>query len=564
MNSSSKLIAVINGFRNSGRFCDINIVINDERINAHKLILSGASEYFSILFSNNFIDSNEYEVNLSHLDYQSVNDLIDYIYGIPLSLTNDNVKYILSTADFLQIGSAITECENYILKNLCSKNCIDFYIYADKYNNKKIESASFNTILQNILRLINDENFKYLTEESMIKILSDDMLNIKNEDFAPLILIKWLESTQQPCTVELLKCLRISLLSPQVIKSLYSHRLVSSIYECITFLNNIAFLDESFPRYHSIELISIGISNSRDKISINCYNHKKNTWEMISSRRYRCSFAVAVLDNIIYMMGGYDQSPYRSSKVIAYNTCTNSWIYDIPELKYPRSNCGGLADDEYIYCIGGIRDQDSSLTSSIDRWKPSKPYWQKYAKMREPKCDMGVAMLNGLIYVMGGIVKGDTCTDALESLSEDGWMKHQRLPIKMSNMSTIVHDGKIYISGGYNNSSVVNVISNLVLSYNSIYDEWTKLSSLNIPRINPALWSAHNKLYVGGGISDDVRTNTSETYDKEKDCWTLDNGHVLPRNYIMYKCEPIKHKYPLEKTQYTNDFLKYLESFIGS
>lgn len=114
-------------------------------------------------------------------------------------------------------------------------------------------------------------------------------------------------------------------------------------------------------------------------------------------------------------------------------------------------------------------------------------------------------------------------------------------------MSTIVHDGKIYISGGYNNSSVVNVISNLVLSYNPIYDEWTKLSSLNIPRINPALWSAHNKLYVGGGISDDVRTNTSETYDKEKDCWTLDNGHVLPRNYIMYKCEPIKHKYPLEK-----------------
>ncbi|UXO30953.1 hypothetical protein VARV_GHA68_197_174 [Variola virus] len=69
--------------------------------------------------------------------------------------------------------------------------------------------------------------------------------------------------------------------------------------------------------------------------------------------------------------------------------------------------------------------------------------------MREPKCDIGVAMLNGLIYVIGGVVKGDTCTDTLESLSEDGWMMHQRLPIKMSNMSTIVHIGKIYISGGY-------------------------------------------------------------------------------------------------------------------
>ncbi|ABF23740.1 vascular endothelial growth factor-like protein [Variola virus] len=32
---------------------------------------------------------------------------------------------------------------------------------------------------------------------------------------------------------------------------------------------------------------------------------------------------------------------------------------------------GGVADDEYIYCIG---DQDSLLISSIDRWKPSKPY----------------------------------------------------------------------------------------------------------------------------------------------------------------------------------------------
>ncbi|AUL80644.1 A55R [Vaccinia virus] len=227
MNNSSALIAVINGFRNSGRLYAISIVINDERINAHKLILSGASEYFSILFCNNFIDSNEYEVNLSRLDYQSVNDLIDYIYGIPLSLTNNNVKYILSTPDFLQIGSAITVCDNYLLKNPCSMNCIDFYIYAVKYNNNKIESSSFNIILQNILRLINEENFKYLTEESMIKILSDDMLNIKNEDFSPLIVIKWLENTQQSCTVELLRCLRISLLSPQVIKSLYSPQLVS-------------------------------------------------------------------------------------------------------------------------------------------------------------------------------------------------------------------------------------------------------------------------------------------------------------------------------------------------
>ncbi|ABF25340.1 kelch-like ring canal protein [Variola virus] len=165
--------------------------------------------------------------------------------------------------------------------------------------------------------------------------------------------------------------------------------------------------------------------------------------------------------------------------------------------------------------------------------------------MREPKCDIGVAMLNGLIYVIGGVVKGDTCTDTLESLSEDGWMMHQRLTINVQYVDDCSYRQNLYIRR-LHNSSVVNGISNLVLSYNPIYDEWTKLSSLNIPRINPALWSVHNKVYVGG-ISDDIQTNTSETYNKEKDRWTLDNSHVLPRNYIMYKCEPIKHKYPLEK-----------------
>ncbi|QED21122.1 kelch-like protein [Borealpox virus] len=563
MNNSDALIAIINEFRKSNRFCDISVVINDERIKAHRLILSGASEYFSILFSSDFIDSNNYEVNLSHLDYQSVYDLINYIYGTPLCLTNDSVKYILSTADFLQISTAITVCENYILENLCSRNCIDFYIYASKYN-KKIETASFNIILRNILTLIKDENFKRLTEESMIKILSDNMLNIKNEDFAPLILIKWLESRQQSCSVELLRCLRISLLSPQITKSLYTHRLVNSSDECITFLNNISYLEESFPRYNSFMLMSVGIGRTYDKISINCYNYKRNTWKMISSRRYRCNFAVAVLDNIIYIIGGCDKSLYRTPKVIAYHTCTNSWIYDIPQLKYPRSNCGGLTDDEYIYCIGGIRDQHFSLLSDIDRWKPSKPYWQSYAKMREKKCDMGVVMLNGLIYIIGGIVKDNRCTDVVESLSEDGWTIHQRLPIRMSNMATTVHAGKIYISGGYDNANqIINETSNLVFRYNPIYDEWTKIASLNIPRINHALWSSHNKLYVCGGI-EDAQMNTSETYDEDKDCWVLNNVRALPRNYIMYKCEIIKHKYPLEKTQYTNDFLTHLESFIGS
>ncbi|AOP31866.1 btb kelch-domain containing protein [Volepox virus] len=564
MNHSDALISIINEFRKKRRFCDVIIVVNDERIDAHRIILSGASEYFSILFSSNFIDSDNYEVNLSHLDYQCINELINYIYGVPLTLTNDNVKYILSTADFLQISSAIKECEKFILGNLCSRNCIDVYMYAIEYNNKKIETACFDIILQNILLLINNENFKHLTEESMIKILRDDRLNIKNEDFSPLILIKWLECTQNPCSVELLRCLRITLLSPQIIKALYNHHLIKSQDECLTFLNNISFLEETFPRYNSIALISIGIGRSHDNISINCYNNKKNTWDMISARRFRCNFAVAVLDNIVYMMGGHGDSLYRMSQVIAYDIRNNSWIYDIPSLKYPRSNCRGLTDDEYIYCIGGIRGHHLSFVSDIDRWKPSKPYWQSYAKMREKKCDMGVVMLNGLIYIIGGIIKDNTCTNSVESLSEDGWTIHQPLPIKMSNMATTVHAGKIYISGGYDNTNnIINGQSNLVFSYDPIYDEWTKLSSLNIPRINPALWSSNNKIYVCGGISDDIRTGMSESYDEEKDCWILDNYHMLPQNYIMYKCEIIKHKYPWENTQYTHDFLQYLESFIG-
>ncbi|AOP31438.1 btb kelch-domain containing protein [Raccoonpox virus] len=564
MNNSDALIAIINEFRKHGRFCDVAIVIDDQQIDAHRLILSGSSEYFSILFSSEFIDSNNYEVNLSHLDYQSVSELINHIYGIPLTLTSDNVKYILSTADFLQISSAITECERYILENLCYRNCIDIYTYAIEYNNKKIETASFNIILQNILLLMYDENFKYLTEESMIKILRDDRLNIKNEDIAPLILLKWLECTQKQCSVELLRCIRITLLSPQVMKALYTHQLVKSQNECITFLNNISFLEETFPRYNSLLLVAIGISRSCDNLSINCYNHKKDTWDMISLRRYRCNFAVAVLDNILYMMGGHGDSLYRMSQVIAYDICNNSWIYDIPSLKSPRSNCGGLTDDEYIYCIGGVRGHHLSFISDIDRWKPSKPYWQSYAKMREKKCDMGLAMLNGSIYIIGGIIKDNTCTDAVESLSDDGWTIHQPLPIKMSNMATTVHAGKIYISGGYNSTNNINGKSNLVFSYNPIYDTWTILSSLNIARINPALWSSNNKLYVCGGLSDDLRTSTSESYDEEKDYWTLDNHHMLPQNYIMYKCEIIKRKYPWENAQYTDDFLQYLESFIGS
>jgi N-acetylneuraminic acid mutarotase len=104
--------------------------------------------------------------------------------------------------------------------------------------------------------------------------------------------------------------------------------------------------------------------------------------------------------------------------------------------------------------------------------------------------------------------------------TEDSWTTLEPMPTARSSLGVAVVDGKIYAIGGWNGS---------YLAINEMYDPdtdtWTTKQSMPTERTGPAIAVFNNKIYVIGGIIGESNpsysgyTGITEVYDPLTDTW---------------------------------------------
>lgn len=81
----------------------------------------------------------------------------------------------------------------------------------------------------------------------------------------------------------------------------------------------------------------------------------------MSTRRRYCR--LAVLDNCIYALGGFDSANYQAS-VEKFDPRIGRWMA-VPSMKSRRSSCGVTAMNGYLYCIGGNNPTQFIIIESL-------------------------------------------------------------------------------------------------------------------------------------------------------------------------------------------------------
>ena len=70
------------------------------------------------------------------------------------------------------------------------------------------------------------------------------------------------------------------------------------------------------------------------------YDPQKNEWHMVCSmNKRRCGVGVAVLDDLLYSVGGHDGASYLNS-VERYDPKTNQWSSDVAPTSTCRTSVG--------------------------------------------------------------------------------------------------------------------------------------------------------------------------------------------------------------------------------
>ncbi len=146
-------------------------------------------------------------------------------------------------------------------------------------------------------------------------------------------------------------------------------------------------------------------------------------------------------------------------------------------------------------------------------------HWHTTAPATISRHEVGVASVDGLIYLIGGEQTGIT---EIYDPADDTWTNGPALPQRVDHMQPVVIKKKIYVVGGLTNFPGPSVTQNVVLDTEDLGAGWQLLAPM--PAARGAMGcAAHGvMIYCAGGLAaaaGDTAVATMEAYNTVTDEW---------------------------------------------
>ena len=234
--------------------------------------------------------------------------------------------------------------------------------------------------------------------------------------------------------------------------------------------------------------------------------------------------AVAVTAGLVWLLlllavstPAFSSSPF----LVAYAEATENTWATMTEMPTPRTGVGVAVVNGKIYAIGGY---NKGYLSTNEMYDPATDTWTTKKPMPTPRDYFGIAVVDNKIYVIGGgSIESRTNANEVYDPSTDTWETKTSMPTNRSQLCANVVNGKIYLIGG-------NTGSQYGTSLNEVYDPSTDTWTTKTPSPTAVAGYAsavvNNKIYVIGGMYGGSILSSTQIYTPETDTWS--NGTSSP------------------------------------
>jgi len=246
---------------------------------------------------------------------------------------------------------------------------------------------------------------------------------------------------------------------------------------------------------------------------------------MVAIRRWATwqSFAATLLVTAC----GHDQGPPQ-------NCGADCWTVQAP-MPTPRSGFGIGSLNGILYTVGGALPSASPHSSepTVEAYDPATNHWTTKASMPTARSGALVADLNGLLYAVGGTPAGQVDplpagTVEVYDPASDSWTTKQPIPAPPFGAGVGVVNGILYVIGGIAPSSSGAMVTGTLRAYDPIANTWTTKAPMPTPRLTFAVGVVNGILYTVGGDA----AGTVEAYDPLTNTWTTKQPMLTPRSGI--------------------------------
>ncbi|MBI4854169.1 MAG: hypothetical protein HY819_20420 [Acidobacteria bacterium] len=205
---------------------------------------------------------------------------------------------------------------------------------------------------------------------------------------------------------------------------------------------------------------------------------------------------------------------------IVAQTQLGSWSRTRP-VNDARQEVGVAELNGKIYLIGGFRTSSSGrleVATTVEVYDPKTDQWSFVAPLPEPLHHTTAVSLAGRVYVIGGyntLSFNPVASAYRYDPQANQWTKIANLPTRRGALATVVIGNLIYSVGGEDTSATGDLAS-----YDPTTNRWTNLATMPTPREHITAGVINGKIYVAGGRNPSSFTlNILEEYDPIANSW---------------------------------------------
>ncbi|GFY40471.1 beta-scruin [Trichonephila inaurata madagascariensis] len=276
------------------------------------------------------------------------------------------------------------------------------------------------------------------------------------------------------------------------------------------------------------------------------YNVQKDRWlfggTMPEPRNYHGS---AYLNGKIYVVGGYSPLHVHHGQMIATQSTFQLTIRskrwrkraDMHQARACHATC---VIEENVMVFGG-RDSSGKLLSTVEAYYPKRDQWTLVKPMPEPIMGMACAVLDGSVWVIGGIVyEGSSARYTVSNrvyifdIQQQNWYHKLSLPEARAFCSAVSLKREIWLWCGVKDALSDDgylMSTNTVFVYNPEVSKWEQHAAIGTAKHATAIAKFGRRVFLLGGMSNASGAKEvlmeNDYYNRESDRYA--EGAPLPR-----------------------------------